>query len=258
MNIANTQLSAQLNPQPLKAIYVVGNKFKDFCDYKSVWDYQTALDQLPNLSTSVSTIIMGQGISEDANQSFQECLKFLGKQSDIQLIEHVSEKVAKDKVHKAKQCNVMVSMPKLREEGVFTSHLIVDENCAEMSDHQTGEHVQGALLIEAARQMFMACATSFELDAEVTRKIGEMKFALSEMKVTFHNFVFPIATRIELHFKGAETREKCADGYCDVRFIQNDKLCCEVFCAARAFSEKMLHTLETRSAKQARNSLAMA
>jgi hypothetical protein len=258
MNIANNQLSAQLNPQPLKAIYVVGSKFKDFCDYKSVWDYQTAIDQLPRLSASLNTIIMGQGISDDANQSFQECLKFIDKHNDIQLVEHISKKVSKDKVHKAKQCNVMVSMPTPLREGVFSSHLIVDENCAEMSDHQTGEHVQGALLIEAARQMFMACATSFELDAEVTRKIGQQKFALSEMKVTFHNFVFPIATRIELHFKGAETRDNCADGFCEVKFIQNDKLCCEVFCAAKVFSEKMLQVLETRSAKQARSSLAMA
>jgi hypothetical protein len=74
------------------------------------------------------------------------------------------------------------------------------------------------------------------------------------MRVVFHNFVFPIETRIELHFDGANVRDKTAEGKAHIVFYQNDKVCCEVFCIAQAFSKKMLKVLETKSARSARRS----
>ena len=255
---ANHHLPADPVTSPINAAYIVSDKFKPFCDHKIVWDYQSALGCLGELASSFDAIVIGQGVGNTDLVRIQEALKFVHGYTGTTIVEHLSKKVSKDKVHKTKECNVMVCVPKIIGEGVFESYLVVDENCAEMSDHQSGEHVQGALLIEAGRQMFMACATSYELDPEASRKMGVMKFALSEMKITFHNFVFPIETRIELHFLGAKTRDKCADGHCEVKFYQNGQLCCEVFCAAKAFSEKMLSALESRSARQARRSLVAA
>ena len=104
-----------------------------------------------------------------------------------------------------------------------------------MSDHQTGEHVQGAVLIEAARQMFMACATTYELSPEASAKIGDMQFALNEMRVVFHNFVFPIETRIELQFDGAEVREKTAEGKARITFTRTIKPAVKYFVWPRRF-----------------------
>lgn len=235
-------------------IYIVSSKFRDFCDGEQIWDYQTALDNLPAIALKVDKIILGQGLGREHRQRLLERLTFLNASRSILLQDHIHQRVAKEKVHKVREHNVMVSAPDYLREGVYQAFLVVDEGCAEMSDHQTGEHVQGAVLIEAARQMFMACATSYELSPEASAKIGDMQFALNEMRVVFHNFVFPIETRIELHFAGAEVREKTAEGKARIVFFQNDKACCEVFCTAQAFSKKMLKVLETKSARSARRS----
>lgn len=236
------------------AIYIVSSKFKDFCDSDRVWDFQLALENLPALVRSNRTILLGQGLGKDHRQQLLQALKFLDS-SHVRVLEHIHERVAKEKVHKVRDCNVMVSTPQQIDTQTYQAYLVVDESCAEMSDHQTGEHVQGAVLIEASRQMFMACATSFELSAEASAKIGEMHFALNEMRVVFHNFVFPIETRIELFFDGADVREKTAEGKGHIKFFQNDKVCCEVFCTAQAFSKKMLKVLETKSARTVRRAI---
>ena len=85
----------------------------------------------------------------------------------------------------------MVSAPERLASGLFEAFLVVDEGCAEMSDHQTGEHVPGAVLIEAARQCLWPAPPPMELSPEASAKIGDMQFALNEMRVVFHNFVFP-------------------------------------------------------------------
>jgi hypothetical protein len=238
-------------------ILIVSDKFKSFCDHKNVWDYSTALQQLTELVTQHAKIVLGQGISPTQRQRLAETLKFFQTQYDIELCDHVQHRVAKEKVHKAKECNVMVTQPHSLNAQLYQAYLVVDENCAEMSDHQTGEHVQGVILIEAARQMFMACATSYCLCPEASAKIEEMHFTLSEMRVAYHNFIFPIETRIEMEFLGAEVREKTAEGKASIRFYQKEQLCCEVVCTARAFAKKMLKVLETKSARDARRSALM-
>jgi hypothetical protein len=236
------------------AIYIVSPKFKDFCDGERVWDFHSALENLPALVHSNNTLMLGQGLGKDQLQQLLQALKFLNS-SHVRVLDHLHQRAAKEKVHKVRDCNVMVSSPEQLNAQTFEAYLVVDESCAEMSDHQTGEHVQGAVLIEASRQMFMACATSFELSAEASAKIGEMHFALNEMRVVFHNFVFPIETRIEMFFDGADVREKTAEGKAHIKFFQNGKVCCEVFCTAQAFSKKMLKVLETKSARTVRRAI---
>ncbi len=254
MLTATERLNLNSEAPSENAIYIVSAKFRDFCDGEQIWDYQSALDQLPTIARKVDKIILGQGLGQEHRQGLLDRLKFLNARRPIALQDHIHQRVDKAKVHKVREHNVMVSAPECIGDGLYNAFLVVDESCAEMSDHQTGEHVQGAVLIEAARQMFMACATTFELSPEASAKIGDMHFALNEMRVVFHNFVFPIETRIELHFAGADVREKTAEGKARITFYQNDKACCEVFCVAQAFSKKMLKVLETKSARSARRS----
>lgn len=243
-----------VTPASDSTICIVSPKFKDFCDGERVWDFQAALENLPAIVRSNTTLMLGQGLGKDQRQQLLQALKFLNS-SHVRVLDHIHQRAAKEKVHKVRDNNVMVSSPEQLDAHTFEAYLVVDESCAEMSDHQTGEHVQGAVLIEASRQMFMACATSFELSAEASAKIGDMHFALNEMRVVFHNFVFPIETRIELFFDGADVREKTAEGKGHIKFFQNDKICCEVFCTAQAFSKKMLRVLETKSARTVRRAI---
>jgi hypothetical protein len=67
-----------------------------------------------------------------------------------------------------------------------------------MEDHQTGLHLQGMLLVEAARQAFLAVTEVFFLPQDGTK----FYFVFNTLSVNYKRFAFPIATR--LHYRVCE------------------------------------------------------
>lgn len=235
-------------------IYVVGLKFKSFCDYNTVWDIHTAIAQLPEIARTYERIILGQGISTKDCAMLTTNLRLIDAHKTIQLVEHISRQVDKEMVHKSRDCNVMISHPVQIHPSTYESYLIIDDSCAEMSDHRSADQIQGSVLIEAARQMFMACVSEYGFSSETKAKIDEMQFSLSEVRALFHLFIFPLETRVELRFCSSQVRDKSAIGKAHVKFFQNSNLCCEVFCEAQALSTELLKTIAAKSARHARRS----
>ncbi|MBB4868223.1 acyl-CoA thioesterase FadM [Pseudomonas nitritireducens] len=62
-----------------------------------------------------------------------------------------------------------------------------------MLDHLTGQHVQGMVLLEACRQMFLAVTEQFHLDDYESPK---RYFVLNEMNVRYTAFAFPLPAQI--------------------------------------------------------------
>lgn len=78
--------------------------------------------------------------------------------------------------------------------------LLIDENCELMQDHQSGQHVQGMVLIEAARQGMIAIAEQYFIpDNEI-----DYAFVLNDMSVKYNNFTFPVAASIECRIVGSK------------------------------------------------------
>ncbi len=59
-------------------------------------------------------------------------------------------------------------------------------------DHQTGQHVQGIVAIEAARQMLIASSKLLRL----TQGIAKPYFVLNTMSTTFDSFLFPLPAQL--------------------------------------------------------------
>ena len=103
--------------------------------------------------------IIGQGLSlSEYHQVLDVCAK-----QNIELLDIVnySNSASLITTHKHNHENVLISKPNKLEENIYLSELIVFQNNELIIDHQTGLHVQGMVLIEAIRQMFIAVVEKF-------------------------------------------------------------------------------------------------
>ncbi|MGE5545540.1 MAG: AfsA-related hotdog domain-containing protein [Solirubrobacterales bacterium] len=94
--------------------------------------------------------------------------------------------------HKHQASNTVISAPRRLSEDTFELDLLVDEDCELMADHQTGQHLQGMLLIEAARQSFLAVTEMFYLPDDGTRYY----FVFDDLSARYKRFVFPVDARL--------------------------------------------------------------
>ncbi|MCS6067566.1 hypothetical protein LNO81_12570 [Klebsiella variicola subsp. variicola] len=107
-----------------------------------------------------------------------------------------------------------------RDEDSYCARLILQDASELLCDHQTGQHIQGMVLIEAARQTIIATSEKFLL-AEAGVAMDEKYFTLSSLQVAFSSFVFPLPVTIVLN---VVSRKSSAHGRftceCSVGFDQ--------------------------------------
>lgn len=103
--------------------------------------------------------------------------------------------------HKHRSENVLISPPVKSDEGLFVSELLIHSHNELVLDHLTGEHVQGMVLLEACRQMFLAVTELHCLDGFT----GEMRyFVINEMAVRYLAFAFPLPAQIRYRLLSSE------------------------------------------------------
>ena len=73
----------------------------------------------------------------------------------------------------------------------YESKVVVDDECEIMSDHTTGCHLQGMLILEAARQMFLAVTEKYFVDNK-----KDYYFVINRMGASYASFSFPIPMRV--------------------------------------------------------------
>ncbi|MDP1217553.1 AfsA-related hotdog domain-containing protein, partial [Klebsiella pneumoniae] len=77
--------------------------------------------------------------------------------------------------HKRKKANILITSPEKRDEDNYCARLILQDASELLCDHQTGQHIQGMVLIEAARQTIIATSEKFLL-AEAGVAMAEKYF----------------------------------------------------------------------------------
>ncbi|MFG1599005.1 AfsA-related hotdog domain-containing protein [Klebsiella quasipneumoniae] len=112
-------------------------------------------------------------------------------------------------VHKRKKANILITSPEQRDEDSYCARLILQDASELLCDHQTGQHIQGMVLIEAARQTIIATSEKFLL-AEAGVAMAEKYFTLSSLQVAFSCFVFPLPVTIVLNVCHAKVQPMAA------------------------------------------------
>ena len=209
----------------MRRLFVVGNKINKHIGIEhciSVNEFFALLKKNSCTEAPVN-VVLGQGISlEDRDLLVHE----INNSSSYYTDNTLSSKNMAEKhlTHKQKKQNILITHPELIEDSFYKALLYIDERCAEMSDHVTGLHIQGMVLIEAARQMCTAVAEEYWVPENNSRA-----FILEKLNTQFIDFVFFGNVDIELKMK--KKRELLRGDFqvtCEVNFIQNNKICVSV------------------------------
>lgn len=176
---------------------VTGNRFKDFAAASGAISAQTAIDRL--LAGESSNLVIGQGVSEqDAN-----VIAVLGAAAGHRVARPALDhrRAGRDVCHKHLPQNQLISAPRRVESDIFEADMLVDDRNEILSDHLTGCHLQGMLLIEATRQMFIAVGETQYGHLDVPAN-GYVVF--DRLTTGFEQFAFPIPTWIRQTVTKAE------------------------------------------------------
>lgn len=209
----------------LEKVYIVGDRFINFSQYENLFTVTQFLESFEKREIKANQIIVGQGINKTTLDKIQDRINKTSSGRKALLKEKVTKKIDKDLVHKLKPDNILITHPEwfqLGNETFFTASLIIDENCAEMADHVTGQHIQGCLLTEAARQLGIAVLEIYMFNREPDSCYYETKKIVTE----FHSFLFPLEVDMLMSFKVKDGKNKEITAM--VRFFQMGRIGCEV------------------------------
>lgn len=195
---------------------LVGDKFATFANQENVTTPLVFAAALENGHIGRCHVIRGQGVSD----AWMAHIAELSERSDVAVSLSCdvirSQRASSRSCHKVKRQNILISEPRRIKNDTFGAQLLVDEDCELMGDHQSGHHLQGMLLVEAARQMFLAVIERF-------LRPGHANYAvINHLNSSFHTFAFPLAVDIELKVvERQETRPDRGRFEVEVNFLQN-------------------------------------
>ncbi|VFR19821.1 hypothetical protein AMB3_3636 [plant metagenome] len=188
--------------------------FKQFSEHPNLLPYEELLsillrsDDAPVPEIAGRKLIAGQGL-DDMQVSHAW---YIGVSRG--LIQEFSHWRAARKVryadrslcHKQRPENILISAPEKNADDSYTSELLLHERNELMLDHLTGQHIQGMVLAEACRQMFLAVTEHYFLDDCPSSK---RYFVINLMNVRYQSFAFPLPTQI--HYRVIERKQPKPD-----------------------------------------------
>lgn len=177
-----------------RILLVVGDKFAAYVQGKDA----VTLSQLRGLlslsvalpNQGVTLLVPGQGLGDEnvklllLEAAASPNLAFF----DFTLWHNLPQRASRAMSHKHIHANTLISEPRQLSEDQFELHLMVDENCELMSDHQSGQHVQGMILIEAARQAMLVVTETYLLP----KNDIDYAFVLNTLSVSYSHYTFPV------------------------------------------------------------------
>ncbi len=185
-------------------LYVVGERFSHFANNETVLTVKQLMNLLDSYKADniyqIYDLYAGQGLTDENDKFIGKLIGKLGLQPYFHCEESLLPAKRADSymTHKNKSKNTMISEPLQLSDNQYESYLMIDENCAEASDHLTGQHIQGAVLMEAARQMTLAVTEKFFIKEEFRDKVS---FVSKSVRTNFFNYAFPLEVKIHYEIK---------------------------------------------------------
>lgn len=188
----------------MEKLVVVGEKFIDFANRNknvltvSKFEYVVSSGEINN----VGKIVIGQGVQLDdilrtiyiIHQHYPEKICDIVNLGDLYYQNNPEHQKS---VHKHKKENILITSPEKIDSENYRAKLILQDSSELLCDHQTGQHIQGMVLIEAARQTIISTSEKY-LISEANTAITANYFTLTSINVSFSHFVFPLPVAISL------------------------------------------------------------
>ena len=162
-------------------------------------------------------------------------------------IEPLPERAAPELVHKHVAHNVLISTPQQVSEDTYQASLVMDERCPEISDHISGQHLQGMVLLEAVRQMCIAVTEQFLSQ----RKQSRSSFVLKHVESRYHAFAFPLRVSLECQLRCEKSRRyRSSPDEGLFRIHQGGELVLDGCMKFSAYSPQLFEASEATKARQ--------
>ena len=177
---------------------IVGNRFSAISNQTQILTYTELLESIHHGTIKNGRLNIEQGISEEQVSWLKRLIQKYHLNNAISITSYFDEFERCPHLfnHKARHFNTLISTPREIDRLHFYSVLMIDDRCAEMSDHVTGSHIQMMLLVEAARQMVLATTEKFFIESTFR---GKLSFIANSVESTFTQFVFPFFTEVHCH-----------------------------------------------------------
>lgn len=238
-----------------KVLHVVGDRFTGFSRENP--EEVVTLSRLERMLGDDTlqgnvTILIGQGLPDEGIRRLRERSRHTPHGTHVTLepgpgaLERASSRLT----HKQLERNIMITVPETVVEGErYVSSLLLDDRCAEMSDHVTGQHLQGMLLLEAARQMAVAVTERFFLKDPGGRSHS---FVLNQLEATYHSFGFPLGMGVEYHLLNHKVGKRGSLSFeAKACFVQGGELLTEVRMRGAVYDAALIGRREAEKARQA-------
>lgn len=222
--------------------YVVGDKFAEFAQNPFVFrisDLERLLDD-EEMKLDRPMIRLGQGVSQDRANALIGKAEARGCRNllDFSPIDKCGTRLC----HKRHLQNSLLSVPRQVLENTFEADLHVDDECELMSDHQSGQHLQGIVLIEAVRQMILAVTEEYFLK----HRDRPSAFLWSALAVSFRSFVLPIPAKVGYVIVSSRGKHNGRLSFeVEIDVVQGATSCCSAASSVTVLDKRILDSRET-------------
>ncbi len=228
-----------------RAFFVVGDKFESFAQGKDVLTIHQlrALSHLPqHLLEGHNVLLLGQGAAAEDVAAIARGYKSnfdSGSRFDVSDLTRDRDLATSKVSHKRFAHNTLISTPRRISSDTFELQLVIDERCELMGDHQTGQHVQGMLLVEAFRQSFLAVTDTFFPLGE-----GERYFVINALHTDFQSFLFPLPAHISYRIEEADVNDRRARYKAALAAVQNGETCATASISFTVYPQEVIASKE--------------
>ncbi|MGW5877689.1 AfsA-related hotdog domain-containing protein [Nocardiopsis terrae] len=186
-----------MQQQNEKLVYVVGQRFAGFSVHENIRTLSELVAEIqlghhdgPGTNLEVRG---GQGMSTYEWQYLEDAVERRGIHDRVRIRPSRLDPARRAEAHKHREQNVLIADLGRRDDQLFQAALLLNADNELLLDHQTGQHVQGMVVVEAARQMFLAVTERYYTHRWPGRRYY---FVIDSISTTFENFLFPLDAEI--------------------------------------------------------------
>lgn len=232
----------------MKTVFIVGNKFREFSRNDGVITIGE-FDEMARTSTfdrlpQGTRLVAGQGVREAELHALYDHARCALDARDIDIGPALRRgaRASRLQTHKHRIQNAIISHPTKLDEDHFEALLLLDERSELMADHQTGQHIQGMILIEAARQLFLAVTEEYFIGQAVHDRYY---FVINSLEVKFTGFVFPLGATLHYEIVSKDIQNAARMRFDTVVLVMQGGACVtEVAFGFTAFHASKIETKE--------------
>jgi hypothetical protein len=192
----------------------------------------------------------GQGVGDFERAYVQAAIDRRKLTDRIRFAHEAVTPVGRDVVHKHGEHNVLLADLRRTGDDSYVAGIRVHGDNELLLDHQTGEHVQGMVTVEAARQLFLGV---FEVGYRHRWPLGNFYIVWNSVRLNFASFLFPLPAEIRCTVRelSVDKPERQLDFELELELRQGGKPVASGEVGFSAFPLSKIHAVERRKAQKA-------